>query len=410
MSLRRQLPLLTLGSLAGLLVFGFFVPASQAATYTEPTAIPRIIPTNPLYQFLNGSAQDQQKTGSLMIGTSAAEQLANGWKSGQLCLNGTTALNQGDNTGCITAWSQVAPTGNFLHVNTLPTGTDGAVIGNYQGQTGSINVMGINTLRTHQNVSGIFFSSTLAANAKAIDARSLSSSSYAGYLLGATYIYGINGVKSQLCLNGANIWDPFNPATGHCLRTWADLIPNQVTGYLKVQSGNYPTPDAGIISVSDSTMLGSMTTGDPSKLAAQFSSFTCGDGWCSAGETTGSCPVDCSSLIAPTGLIATAGRSKVSGQINYTASVSSPAHLLLIRQPQGSPTFQPFDGSLYDQGAVINSVTVVVATTTPKTSSGSLPFTDSGLTPGRTYTYTAWQGNHYPRYGQPLIRNATPTP
>ncbi|MBI5405335.1 MAG: hypothetical protein HY976_03870 [Candidatus Kerfeldbacteria bacterium] len=401
---------------------GVFVVLAQpgfalvASPYEEPVTRPGVNPVDQKYNFLNGSAQLQQKLGSLILGPSAAEQDAKKLPPGQLCLNGTAPWDNTTGTGnCITAWTQVVPTtGNFIEYGTLPNSADGTNLANYTQQRGAIQLFSTINSSSLQNPN-VTFISRGADNvnaSKAIWGRAFPSTfDYAGYLLGSAYV-GNSGRTAQLCLNGSGTWNPLIPSAGHCITTWAGLIPNQVTNFLRLQSGT-PSPDTGLISISQGTLVGSLTAGDASKLPAQFQAFTCGDGRCTTGE---SCSVDCSALTPVNSLSVTAGDGQVTGQVNVQASPSSPMYVLVVRQTQGTATFQPLDGSLYTVGMKSNNATVVLATPTPVTSTAPLAFTDTGLTNGTTYTYTAYEGNLYPRYSQPYPAigsspiTATPSP
>lgn len=392
--------LATLIGLGGVVLFAASSRALIAQPYNEPAVRPGVNPVDPLYNFLNGSAQTQQKLGSLILGPSSAEQTAKGWAPGEFCLNGTTPWNAATGTGnCISSWTQVMPSSsNFVQYNTLASSADGTNLGNYTQQRGAIQVFSTidATSLTNPNATFISRGADNVANSKAIWGRAFPSTfDYAGYLLGSVFI-GNSSKTAQVCLNGSGNWNPLNPSAGHCITTWANLIPNQATNFLRLQSGT-PVPDTGLISLSQGTLFGSMTAGDASKLSAFFLPFACGDGQCAVGE---SCPIDCSAITGPSALSVSAGDSQVTGQVNVQASPSAPAYVLVIRQTQGTSTFQPLDGSLYTTGMTSNNARVVLATTTPVTSNSPLLFTDTGLTNGTTYTYTAYQGNLFPRYSQ----------
>lgn len=379
----------------------------EAATLINPTSPP---PGGQTAEPITSSSTEQRKLGSLIIGPSGSS----GADNPLLCLNASDLL---DDTKCISNWSEV--NGIFgssyvkLNIGALffpPTGQ--------QLQSGYVRLQG-DDLENYPVTSRFAvydgLSGTPVGTYTALYADGLSPDNMAGYFVGTFGVEpSVNGSLGRLCLNGTAASAADSSAGHYCISQWSQVVPN-ITNKFTLQSltpTSSPVSEIGGVSLGQAFNSGAMIIGDPSTMEFKI---TCGDGMCNAGETATAgpkyCPIDCVSIGSIAIFTAT---SNVNGvDLEITTGTQSPAGtprtILVVRSDAALNSFRPMHGIKYARGGTTNFAVVDTKTCTPFLGrpSCTVYITDpasmtdpayTGLISGRTYYYSAWQGNAYPRY------------
>lgn len=386
---------------------------------------------------LNNASTIQRKAGSLLIGPDGG--------TAKLCLNSASTA---DLAKCIQGWADLSNSigGPFLKFDRalyFATPGDGLLPAGYVPQPGFVRVQahcvgGVCSDNNRQLYSFLtkapILSGTDTIGLYATD--SGDAASYAGYFSGRLHIYRtIGGVDGQLCLNGTG---------SNCIDQWTDISPPS-TLFLTLQGPNTtPTPDIGSVSLSGTGLFGSAVIDVP--LASTSRTSTCGDGFCRVQtttdptnyETSANCPIDCATIVQPPvsgGLTVLNGAElNIGGQycslnslVSCTSTpdtcgangtcvtmtneirVSTPStqlplapptqiQVIVIRSTSATPTFVPLQGSTYTTGSVFGDSTIIYSGKHNQGLVNSLISHDAVPAAG-TYTYRAYMGNIYPRYG-----------
>ncbi len=388
---------------------------AEAQTYVIPTT-----PFNgPLVAPLTTSLNTQHKSGSLGVGTSSAHAT--------LCLNSTASF--GDAANCISSWSDLAGlfSGPFINLSTDTFNPAAASIScgpsvlkvncptDYTLQTGFANLQAIGKqafstiVRAPNHLNGFVTTAVYATDRG-------NSQNTAAYFSGLTLIARpLNTSETafgRLCLNGTpeGIGQGFKGTI--CIQQWSDITAMAApAAYVKRQSATPPPlQQANGAAISSVANFGSAIAGDPTGLS---NGFTCGDGFCSASENVGcqnacTCAIDCADVPTPT---LSANILLPSGVIdlNIKPTIQNPTGnvvILVTRTPANLPAFQPVNGVSYTPGQIIGNSTMVYVGSVPQNVSIS-PRPNDTITEAGTYTYRAYQGNQYPRYGQPAQTTIT---
>lgn len=362
----------------------------------------------PEFQFLNASESNQQKTGTLAIGLTG--------DASRLCLNNFATFPSAsgaiypiaDGAGCISSWADVENSGPV-------TGSwkmNATLLADF---TGFIRVKAADAA---QSYTSIFEAPNMGTNVGiALKADDMlpgvpSSTNYAGFFSGSVLV-GENGgsENKSLCLNESNapagLVGPSFPTSYGCISKWTDLFyPANGSAYLQLQStSGVPSYQSGQVSISSSAQLGALVVGSAAGMPL---AMTCGDGMCSAGETSQNCAVDCGAVIPITTFLAYPGNNRVAFETNsWSASVTQ--QVIVLRKEGSAPTASPVNGVSYTVGQTLGDATVVFSgQVSPHQQNPEIPNADAdffsadsglGLQNGHQYFYVAIPANSYPRYG-----------
>ncbi len=384
--------------------------ATALSIINPPAAPPGGITAEPI----TVSATDQHKLGSLIIGPLGSACAGNYAACPQLCLNTNSV---GTPFKCIKKWSEVGGILGASYVkldslSAIPTPITPTTPTGFPQQQGYVHLRG-NNLSAYPVTSrfSVYTGANPSGTYTALSADGLTLDNNAGYFAGTLGIEPtVNNGLGRLCLNGtADVTDPATPGSDrangyYCIKKWTDIV-TSVTNNLTLQSLTIPpVNDAGNVGLSQSFNSAAFVIGDPVGLSLNY---TCGDGMCSAGEnsTFGSpkyCPIDCAAIKSLVGL----ARAQTGSDVTLTMTTGaaqepsgSQVTVVVVRSEVASSTFRPMNGVTYAHGG-ITGFEVVGSIQCTAGGSGGCTLTDgaSDLTVGKTYYYTAYQGNLYPRY------------
>ncbi len=413
-----------LGFTTGALVW-LWPSVSTAQEYIEPgTSAPGGSVAPPL----NAGTGAQFKAGSLIIGLDGG--------TSQLCLNATGSV---DPDNCVSSWtaltSQLGGPFVSLRQDSFLSGENPLDNQAYQSQSGFARIRSIDDSQAFSTlvqaaqycipddperssegrcaVGGDLcrenFNCSLPGGVPALTTGLFASDSDrivssvrvndAAVFGGRFFVFGssINvpvNLAANLCLNGTGPGGI--PSGPNCIYSWDTITGGALTGYVKLQANPPAEEQLGSSWVSGVGQISTVIAGDPTALKAADRPYTCGDGLCTAAyETAAACPVDCAA-VPQVGMQAAWGDFGT----EFTIAISGttfPAELLIVRADGNSISFTPQLGRAYANNQLIGNVRVVFAGQV-NVQSPAIPDDNPGLC-GRNYTYLAFQGNLFPRYG-----------
>lgn len=302
----------------GMLVF---FSSHRASAFNEPTlSYPQYttyyyneansaVYTGQIPEFLNTSAANQRKFGSLVIGQQTATCNFATHPVGDpnrdtsgcafLCLNPVKQGPSGqivssdasittDATNCKYSWSQIAVSAsNLLTLFSTTVGTDRGYVSiqakptNEYARSGQLISL---IAEAPEGTSGVTPPTGLMADG-------VTTANYAAKFAGTLAIVGTGGGQPQLCLNTKS-------GVEDCISSWTQTIqdPNIVT-LQTMTTETIRNPDAGGVAAGGVFVGGSLVTGMPVSLSQ--TQYSCGDGICSSPYESSSsfllnyCPSDC---------------------------------------------------------------------------------------------------------------------
>jgi len=398
--------------LIGLLVFGIGLTATRpiARAYSEPTTDPTIYPSIGVdqFKFLNGSSNAQQKKGSLILGSNGGDA--------SLCLNSQPGIGTGDTANCIQSWADIqsVTTGSQLELGVLGAGLGGTTV-NYTRQTGFVRLRNDNDsigVNKNQRYSLIVEANT---HSSAVGATAVTafdgpigipvSVNWAGYFSGQVLVGDSTWSSAKkFCLNETYMVSV--GSTKGCIHRWIDFVfGTNGQSYLALSPA---TDQPGKVAVVGAL---SLATAQAGSVAGLPMAWTCGDGICSANttpsESSSSCPIDCQSISPPQSFVAYSGNGLITLE-GRGANLPNQTSLVILRKAGGAPTSQPTEGVLYSVGDTVGDATVAHVGTVAQNAVWNV-ITDTPLTNGQTYHYTAFQGNAFPRFSTAASSSAQAT-
>lgn len=373
----------------------------HAQQINNPTAPP---PGGQTAVPLNTSDQVQQKLGSLIIGQSPITKcnFTSGQTDGcsELCLNGS----------CLKSWSGLgAAVGNsFVGLRSfVPDAADRFNPAKYDAsQTGYVKIKGTSITKLNTVMLGVYSGPGEYGPYTALYADAVQAGNYAGSFAGKFGVEPTSGntFLGRLCLNGTGAHDGTSAEVlaGHyCISQWSDIKGLATVDKLTLQPSDAPlTMETGNVGLSQGFGAGAIVLGDPNAVS---SALTCGDGMCGTNESSSICPIDCAAIMPVSTLVLAKAGTEISVSVTVPAQAfTGNVNLLVVRSdnPANNP-FSPIDGIKYTAGG--NSSFAVVYAGTVLSGGRTVTFADTGLglVDGRTYTYSAYLANLFPRYSQP---------
>ncbi|GEM_PF-4313949 len=421
-------------SLGLILAIGLVVgprPRVFAQTFIEPPAAPT---GGNSALWLTAGATDERKLGSLLIGQKSATcdpaDLLNRSDCSKLCLNSADI-----NGACISSWGDAI---NLAGGPFVPLRITGLTAANQSDPTryfatmtaadyGASSIQGSGPNQAYSLIAEANNDASINAGYGLFAGDGGATANFAAQFAGRVGIgntilaSGAAGPAGQLCLNSTAPYVSGN-ALG-CIDAWGDLSIGALTGFVKLQSANPPTPEAGTAAANKVGNFGAVVFGHPP--VGQPAKTFCGDGMCSTHLNEGIntdanyCPIDCSPPSQPANVVLnSSGNNLVTLSIFSQAQLPSGKVLLLLARST-NPSFMndvrsafiPQNGVTYSVGQVINGVTIAFSQQVNQSSGTTIFDSIPGPTIPVTYYYRLYQANLYPIYNQqPLTLQATTTP
>lgn len=368
-----------------------------AENLVNPTSPP---PGGQTAEPISTSAREQHKLGSVIIGPSGSATVTNP----SVCLN-TNSVDATSSLKCIKNWGDVGGVFNSSYVKLHQTDVaNGAAA---LRQSGYVRLKG-NNLSAYPITSRFaVYNGTKPSGAyTALYADGLTLDNNAGYFAGTLGIEPtVNNTPGRLCLNGTAA--PGSSDGYYCISQWSEIA-TTISNKLTLQSlTGTPVNEQGNVGLGQAFNAAAFVIGDPVALGFNY---TCGDGMCNAGETStaGSkyCPIDCAAIKPLTGLTANQSGEDVILNVSTGAAqepIGSPVTVLVVRSDVSTLGFKPMGGTTYARAGttsfeIVGSRTCTSGVTTGCTLTDSTVDSSNSLIVGKTYFYSAWQGNAYPRY------------
>lgn len=409
--------LLIVVTIAGLV---FIAKQTYGQSFVQP---PSLTPSADVAPTLSASPNAERKLGSLLIGTSTAPA--------KFCLNAATENDPPP--GCISSWSDLSSlVGSFVRLSSAAISGDTQQIASYgSAQSGqarlsgspSTNPLAYNLVveppsggfcqinegesdgRCSLTGNGCRYNSEchyndVSTSVYAAGNAALSAAQFEGrFYVAPTLTPPGNYQYGRLCLNGVD--DPLNDGSGgYCISGWQELASTATPTYWKLQSTGPGTPldyQSAHVFVSGAANFDSVVVGDSTAAPLTYS---CGDGLCAGSETVSSCFMDCADVSALSQFTVTPVDRGVSmtiqtNRLDYSNLTTDDVRVLVLRS-SGAPTMTPQNGAVYGLNSTLGNATVVYSSVADQLA--TVTSSEMNLTNCTAYTYTAHQGNMYPRY------------